>query len=340
MKTGLILMTALPPTKGHQYLVDFAIEHLAAVDPDNILKVIINGRNCEPISVGRRQRAFFTDGINKSNVWVYAANDDMPQEPSDHPQFWEIWKTFCDRFGKFDYVYASETYGAKLAEVLGAEFVPCNLYRDVVFANATRVRNDPLAFFTDIHPGFQDNARATITIFGPESCGKTTMAAALAQTLPGHFVPEWARGYLENFGAEVTSKKMEMITEAQYASQKAVEKFKDKPFIIRDTDLLSTYGYYALWGDKKVPKKCQLLTKESLADYYILMNDQIPFEADPLRYGGDKRESDNSYWKNLLDKFELPYYCVQSYSRKAQLAECQKACRNFFYHKNNWKFER
>lgn len=40
------------------------------------------------------------------------------------------------------------------------------------------------------------------------------------------------------------------------------------------------------------------------------MNDGIPFEADPLRYGGDKRESGMQHWIDILEEFDLPYYVV------------------------------
>ena len=106
---------------------------------------------------------------------------------------------------------------------------------------------------------------------------------------------------------------MERIISGQYAAQvTAYYKTKLNPFVIQDTDLLSTLGYYKLWSGKW-PKKCEHLFNATRSDFYIIMNDQIPFEPDPLRYGGNKRESDNSFWKELLLQFNCSFYEVKKH---------------------------
>jgi len=353
MKTGLILLTCLPPTKGHRFLVDFAIEHLKSVttidkDESYRLYVIINGRPNEPIPVDNRWFAFVNEYCGIPHVIFISDNNFIVQEPEDHPDFWTIWtqnitrKLSVNVASTIDYVYASEMYGQKLAQMFNAKFVPCNLNRDVLDIKATQVREDPLKHFSDLLCGFQPYVRKTITIFGPESIGKTTLAKALAKELPGHFVPEWAREYLEKVdGPLVTEENMKAIAEGQYALQMAASRLVDKPFIIQDTDLFSTVGYYEMWDkEKECPKACYTRAMASKADYYILPNENIPFTPDPLRYGGNKRESNNQYWIDILNRYDLPYYQITSFSPEAQLREAAKACRNFFYKEKNWRFER
>jgi hypothetical protein len=65
------------------------------------------------------------------------------------------------------------------------------------------------------------------------------------------------------------------------------------------------------------------------------MNDQIPFEADPLRYGGDKRESGMQYWIDLLEEFKLPYYVVKATDRNLQFLEVVKFLHE--YHREQTK---
>ena len=350
MKTGLIVMTAMPPTKGHRFLVDFAIEHLMSkrrFDSDASIRlyVIVNGRPNEPIAIEDRRCAFINEFRNYTAITFLSTNDFIVQEPEDHPDFWNIWKKSIEaKLGKetetLNYVYASEMYGQKLAEIFNAKFVPCNLNRDVLDIKATQVREDSLTHFSDLLCAFQPHVRKTITIFGPESVGKTTLSKALAKELPGHFVPEWAREYLEKVdGPTVTDDNMDAIVEGQYALQMAARRLEDKPFIIQDTDLFSTLGYYKLWKGT-FPDKIYKRALTSKADYYILPNENIPFTPDPLRYGGDKRESNNGYWIDLLNTYGLPYYQITSFSPEAQLREAAKACRNFFYKENNWRFER
>lgn len=348
MHTGLILMTALPPTKGHKHLINFAVEYLKTVDSAWELYVIINSRPNEPIRGIDRYAAFRDTFRDYPNVFIHLHNVNMPQEPADHPEFWAIWrKLVIDKLAPYtdevDYVFASEEYGTDLAKELKATFVPCDIYREINPIHATKVRDNLMINFNQVLPAMQKKFRKTITLFGPESVGKTTMAKTLANSLTfqGYYVPEWARGYLElkSVGTEVTDQKMEIIAHAQLASQRAVEKFIDKPFIFRDTDLWSTYGYHILWNGN-APEDLIDLAWEQSADLYILMNDQIPFTPDPLRYGGTKRESDIIYWRDLLVNHGLNYYQVMSVDPDRQAAEIRKECFNFFNNSNNIRFDR
>jgi hypothetical protein len=40
------------------------------------------------------------------------------------------------------------------------------------------------------------------------------------------------------------------------------------------------------------------------------MGANIPFEPDQLRYGGDKRETDDAFWIDLLNEFECNYRTI------------------------------
>lgn len=343
MKTGLLLMTAMPPTKGHAYLIDFAREFLQQYGSKSILHVIVNGRKHEPITTDSRVKAFKEHFGYDDQIAFHSVTKDVPQEPAEHPDFWAIWADLILKtttISEFDFVFASEAYGVTLAEIVGAKFVPFNIDRTIIPMKATEVRADPIKNFSHVLPAYQKQMRLKVTIFGPESVGKTTITKALSERIDGHFIPEWCRGYLETaVTPEVTLEKMEMITRGQYAVQKSVDKLIDKPFIFRDTDLLSTVGYYQFWNNE-VPDLCASLCRKSLADLYILMNDQIPFTPDILRYGGDHRESDNAYWRQLLETWGCQYYEVQSFYPKAQTDEVEKYCLNAFHRKNDLRFIR
>jgi HTH-type transcriptional repressor of NAD biosynthesis genes len=345
---GLVLMTALPPTKGHKFLIDFALEYMKIYDSHNehTLHVLINGRPHEPISALDRFYSFcseYKNEINDGKIEISYSDDFIVQSPEDHPNFWNIWNAEIKKyvFDPIHFVFGSENYVYTLAEHIGAIPILCNDQRDVIKVSATQVRADPLKGFHNLLNSFQPYVRKTTTIFGPESIGKTTLAKSLAESINGHLVPEYARAYLENpnVGPEVTEDKMEVIVNGQVALQKAAQKLLDKPFIVQDTDILSTYGYYLLWK-KSVPEFCKDIVEANLADYYIIPNEEIPFTPDILRYGVDKRESNNAFWINILESFNVPYYLIKSFSKEAQLKEATLAAKNFFYSKNNWRFER
>jgi NadR type nicotinamide-nucleotide adenylyltransferase len=324
MYDGILLMTALLPTRGHQYLIDFASEYAGGK-----LLVIISSRSKEPIAGEDRYKAFRKHYLHNPKVIIQLMeDDDAPQNPSgpDDEPFWAYWKnvmvTYARRHGISDIreVYASEPYGQKLADLVGARFVPCDIARQILHISSTEVRQDTVKHFHQILPEMQQHFQTRVTIFGAESCGKTTMAKKLHTEYDSYFVPEWAREFLETVGTEITEEKMETIYLAQYASQKATAALGGVPYIFQDTDLLSTIGYYKIMGYMVHPLLVQLFN-ETKSDLYIVMNDGIPFEKDPLRYGGDVRQSGTQFWIDLLEKYECNYYVVQNRERDYQLGE-------------------
>jgi HTH-type transcriptional repressor of NAD biosynthesis genes len=159
------------------------------------------------------------------------------------------------------------------------------------------------------------------------------MSRKLAEDMNAWFVPEWAREYLETVGAEITDEKMRSIIHGQYALQKTARNdLFNKPWIFQDTDLFSTVGYYRLWGggtdeDNNV---VEYFAKKTKSDFYIVMNDQIPFEADPIRYGGDKRESKMQFWIDLLEEFGCKYYVVTNTDQRRQVREVERVLCTYF----------
>lgn len=333
----ITMMTALVPTIGHGALIDFCI-NLAATQKDGVAHIIVGTQPNEPVPGDVRAASIImhTQRYMEFNelVRVYEFRKTMPQSPEEMPNgFWELWRdTVINIVGPVapdDIFVASELYGFKMAEMLGCRFLPFNRYRDMLPVKGTDVRKDLLNRFSDVLPTFQLYLQRTVTIFGPESCGKTTMAKRLAKEMNGVFVPEWAREYLESLPTpETTDDRMLDIVHGQAALQRAAKSVRNKPWIFQDTDLLSTVGYYDIFGGgQRRPddlKLCQRLFEDSKADIYIVMNDRIPFEADPLRYGGDKRESTKQYWIDLLRKNDCLWFEVDETDHDKQFEEIKQ----------------
>lgn len=301
-------MTAMPPTKGHGYLIDWAHNYCILAEIP-VLSVVVCTRPGEPFAKERYEAVDdyveYTLDHGRTMVEVINLHEDMPQNPPDHEDFWGLWcRKLQDFTGieKGDIVIASETYGLDLARHLECTFIPCDIYREIIDIKATKVRENPARFFDQVLPTFQHNMRKTITLFGAESTGKSTWAKRLAKGMNGYYVPEWARMYLETCGDRVTDEKMLEIARGQFSAQHAVSEMEDKPYIFQDTDLLSTIGYWRIYG-KKEPDYLVEWFNQSKADLYILMRSDIPFVPDKLRYGGDKRESSDDFWRDLLTEF-------------------------------------
>lgn len=316
----------MPPTTGHLQLIQFA--NLLA--PDGVV-VIISTQPHEPM-VGERvialERALTHHHLD--TVTIKHLDTAMEQNPKT-PGFWDMWRTLLFQCGvtSDDYIVASEPYGQRLAEITGAHFFPYDIDRVINTAKATPVRDEPLLHFADILPEFQQFLTTTVTVFGAESTGKTTLSRQLAQKLDTTWLFEYARPYLENTVNEITMRSMTAIWKGQAALQKQAHNIVHTPYIIQDTDLFTTVGYWQFphWQDElgDCPEGLVKQALELRSDIYIITKSNIPFEKDPLRYGGDKREGSDEYWIDICNKYELPYIVLTSNDPDERLKEALRA---------------
>lgn len=321
-------MTAMPPTKGHMQLIQFA----NMLDVDSV-EVIVATRPQEPMSYERvtaLQVASRALGITN----VHNLVGDIPQEPEQAVDFWDMWAGFLTQYGLLpeDYIVSSEPYGLKLAEITGAKFVPYDLDRFIRPGRATLVRDNPVENFDAILPEFQPHMTMHVTIYGAESCGKTTLTKKLASVMNGWELHEWARPYLEAIGPEkLDLEAMHNIGEGQAALQMSSYHLRDRPFIFQDTDLYSTIGYWYLrreWG--VTPPELMNNAAHLKSDLYIGCPSNIPFEEDPLRYGGDEREGTDLYWKVIAKDNDLNIKWLTSSDPGGRLIEAMQIVSDYY----------
>ena len=311
----------MPPTTGHLQLLQFA-NRLAGGG----VVAIINTQPHEPFPSERVQSlraAIKRVGLDK-RVKLIHYDKVIEQDPSA-PGFWEMWRRMMLEFGTTpeDIIVASERYGKRLADVTGSQFFPYDIDRVINPAKATPVRKDPLSHFGDIIPEFQPYLRTRVTVFGAESTGKTTLSRELARVLNATWLFEYARPYLEETVNEITPRSMSAIWQGQRALQEHANNISTHPYIIQDTDLFSTVGYWQFphWqptiGD--CPQELIDDARRLKSDLYIVTQSNIPFEVDPLRYGGDTREGSDKYWIDLCEQYNLPYVILEASDHKKRL---------------------
>lgn len=287
-------MTALVPTKGHEALIEFAMTFCSHVT------LVISSRSHEPVSGQERCKSFKE---KFPGLVVKHHQDDSAVQNPETEEEWAYWARLC---WPCDYIIASEDYAKRLALMIGAEYIPFDPKREVFKIKGTDQR-EKLPNTSNLMSTFIKSIQKKIVLFGQESTGKTTMTKFLGTWLEGVTTPEWARTYLESLGDKrVTPEKMRTIAKGQYALMQAAYTRTDNMFFFHDTDLLSTIGYGRIYDGVDYGKE---LFRP--ADLYIVMNDEIPFEEDALRYGGKVRESTKQFWIDLLEEYKCKYYVVK-----------------------------
>lgn len=311
MSTALIIGKFMPFHTGHKYLIDFAYNYHGV---QKVL-VLVDQHHTNTIDPYERLWAIHTTYAYDSVV-AFLGTPDMPQQPADDPEFWQKWVANIRRVVNDPdlIVFAGEDYGVRLAQELGAKFVPVVNRADwpVIDVSGTMIRTSMAEHWDKIVPAMRRRLNRKVTIFGSESVGKSTLARQFDAIVGYHSVPEYARTYLDIVGTEITDDKMQDIVYGQYCQDTCEAIAEIAQTTIRDTDLMTTYGYLDLLG--KDPDRIQTMKKfiedtapDWHADLYLLIDTDIEFTADPQRYGGDHRTSDTKFWQDILDKFGAKY---------------------------------
>lgn len=279
---GMVLGKFLPPHNGHMFLFNFAQNYV------DELTILVESLPDQPIP-GELRYEWVRDMFPK--VTVLHLTDANPQDPSEHPDFWNIWKTSLDRIlsHPIDFVFASEDYGWKLAEVLSAKFIPVDIARAAVPVSGTAIRENPFEHWEFLPSIVRSYFAKRICIFGPESTGKSTLTRDLAKHFQTRFVPEYARTHLEQRGGKIELADIPSIAKGQMASEDALALQGDK-LLFCDTDLITT----TIWSDwlfGECPKWLKTEADRRLYDLYLLTDVDVPWVGDAVRYLPNERES-------------------------------------------------
>ncbi len=186
---GLVLGKFLPYHAGHAHLIRSA---RSAVDE---LVILVCSIASEPIEGGLR---FQWVRQSHADCRVVHVDEELPQEPGEHADFWAIWSDVIARHaGPIDRVFTSEAYGDELARRSGAEHIAVDLERRAFPVSGTAIRNDPVGHWQFVPPLVRPHLARRVAILGAESTGKTMLAAALAESFGTVWVPEFGRAYCQ-----------------------------------------------------------------------------------------------------------------------------------------------
>lgn len=290
---GLVLGKFMPPHRGHQALIEFAGRFCEQ------LHVVVGSMPGEPIAGTLRHK--WVEAM-APNATVRHLHRVMPQQPEEHPNFWDVWREALKEVlgTKIDWVFASEPYGFRLAQELDAVFIPYDMERGITPISATEIRTNPALHWDYLTEVCKPYFLKKVCVFGPESTGKTTLSQALAKQFKTTWVPEYARLYLEPRQGMCRPEDMRRIaaghqalTESRAPSARGV--------LVSDTDLFATH----LWGQTLFQEQDPDIlrsARNNQADLYLLTDIDVPWKADSVRYLPDARQSFMTACRELLTK--------------------------------------
>lgn len=293
----------MPFHRGHQYLIDFARQHC------DELTVLVCSIEAEPIDGALRYQ--WVKEYCRPDVRVLHVQEEVPQEPAEHPRFWAIWKELVLRYvgAPIDRVYASEAYGKRLAEEVGAQFVPVDLARELVSISGSAIRAEPMEHWDYLVDSVRPFFAKRISIFGPESTGKTTLTFKLARHFQTVAVHEYARSFLETFQRPCEVEDMIPIVKGQIAAEEAMARQANR-LLFCDTDPLAT----TIWSDALFGHSdpwIEMASADRKYDLTLLLDVDVPWVADEQRYFPTERESFFARCEAMLERHGRPYVVIR-----------------------------
>ena len=123
-----------------------------------------------------------------------------------------------------------------------------------------------------------------VTVFGPESTGKTTLARHLSRRFDGLYMPEFGRVYTHALGIEEAAWQPHQLSEiaSQHAMlREEIEARGGARLMVEDTDVVKT----AIWADLLCGIRDPGFDWDgaALPDLYLLLTPETPFVQDVIR---------------------------------------------------------
>lgn len=148
-----------------------------------------------------------------------------------------------------------------------------------------------------------------IGIVGPESTGKSDLAAALATHFRCQFVKEVARDYLPQLGRPYGEEDLTSIARLQVAEEEQVLA-AHPPLLLCDTTLL-VIRIWSAYKYGRIASEITALDQQRRYDLYLLTDIDLPWEEDPLReHPGERPALFSMYYRTLLQQ-PVPFSLIR-----------------------------
>ena len=293
----------MPPHAGHKLLIDFACSFCDEVT------VLVCSLPTEPIP-GHLRFKWVKELAPRATV--LHLTEILPQEPHENKDFWNLWRETINRLHpeKIDFVFASEMYGERLGAELNAKFVPVDIHRQIEPISGTAIRDNPFEHWDKIPACVRPYFVKRVCLVGPESSGKSTLAARLASRFETVHAWEHARPLLDLKGGRCDPSDIPLIARSQAAIEESMARRANR-VLFCDTSVLLT----KIWSNvlfNSAPQEVIDSARTTKYDLALLLSPDIPWVDDQQRYFPDvaQRRRFFEICRTELEAIAQPYAII------------------------------
>jgi len=148
----------------------------------------------------------------------------------------------------------------------------------------------------------------SIVLHGPESVGKSTLAARLAAHYGTVWVPEYGRTYCEEHGTDLMREDLIAIMEGHVAACRALER-QAHGLLIQDTDPVMTAAWSVMLFGHRI---AALDAFAGVGQLYLLMDIDLPWIGDEVRMFPRRADQQRFFaiCRDELDRRGLPHVTI------------------------------
>ncbi|MES2731500.1 MAG: AAA family ATPase [Bacteroidota bacterium] len=281
MKTGLVLGKFMPIHKGHLELIRFGQAHC-----DRLI-VLVCATSREPIPGPRRLGWVQEVLAGQAGIEVHYTDVELPEANYSSRTVSQAWAAYLsEHFPEMSVIFTSEKYGDYVAEYMNISHQLFDQPRLRMPVSATDIRNQPFRYWDFIPEPVRPYFVKKICLYGPESTGKSTLAAQMAAYFGTTFVPEAARDILTT-SLECTLEDIMTIARTQ-AAWIQTHLLSAHKLLFCDTDLLTT-RVYSQYMFNRVPDFEPWIIAANQYDLYLFLDTDVPYVQDGTRLGETTR---------------------------------------------------
>ena len=328
-KSGVVIGKFMPLHKGHLHMLEFAKNSCQK------LTILVDHLVGETIPVEKRVE-ILKESFPDANITIKPMSKHMPQDPSEHSLFWNIWEEeiASQTPDDLDVIVGAMDYIKDLSKLLMIDFLMIDKQRDFVPISATQIRENPLENWSFLAPASKQLFLKKVVVVGGESTGKTTLTKALAEQYGTVWVPEYARTAIEE-DEKCDLSTFRKIINGQSALLKSMQSHCQNGLLFCDTDLMAT----EVWLKKMYPdvhtemnQELYRLILEQRADLYVLTSNDIEWEKDNVRFYPENKDRQwfMDAFEERLKKMNAPYIKLTSTSIEDRKAEVENKIKRMF----------
>lgn len=328
MRTGLIIGKFMPMTKGHIGLIEFGLENC-----DKLIVAVCSLRS-EPIDGHLRFNWAKKHFYNNSKVEVvHITTEDLPNSSESSRYISKIWAEYLKGlFPEVNIIFASEKYGEYVAEYMDADYMLYDVERKTIPISATMVRQEPFKYWDYIPEVVKPFYVKKVCIFGPDSCGKSTLTMNLAKYFKTSFVPELARCMFEWSDLlidDLNMNHLEQFAKLQYEAVNSMKHFANK-VLFCDSDNITTQIYSEVY--------CGYVTEEIKKyeipyDLFLFLDIDTPYVEEGQRNLAHRRKEMRQRFMQELDCRSIEYVVISG-SWKERFDKAVRAINSKIFHED------